>query len=410
MSRHVQLIACVAVAVLAATVHAHSHDHSHDHAHDHSHDHSHGHHHTIGGDAALADALTATLLPVLAALGLDPAHPHSMLAVCTALLAFTPLLLVTLIPRNIPRALERVLVAFALGTMLGDLFLHLLPEVFAGHGGHAHGHSHDHDHHHAAGASDGGLAPGLKLVVGFMAFFVLERVMGIVTSLGSGSGGAATATATHEHGEMHSHDHKEHEHEHDEHEHDHKEHDHEEHKDHKHEHKSTPAASIATAGLHTFAMALHTASDGLILSLAMSASPTSGASTFLALFLHEIPHRLADWALMRGSFGLSFTAAFAAQCVLSAASVAGVVAGASLGDAMHRGMAYIAGGLVYVATVSVVPELVGGHHHHHHHDEEGGHDHNAAEKKTSTLGDLARLVVEVGAIVAGVNLVGSHSH
>ncbi|KAJ3351405.1 hypothetical protein GGF32_004300 [Allomyces javanicus] len=332
--------------------------------------------------SALAHGGHALELPSVVEELLSDAHATPVLAACTAILALGPLVMVTVLPRNMPPALERVLVSFALGTLLGDV-------------------------------------PALKLVAGFLAFYLVERIMGVLM--------AASSSAGHDHAHDHKHDH--------DHSHDHSH-------DHAHDHAKeststataspskprrrrrgasrtqrsvsrapapptpTPARRTASpaAYLHVVASSVHTFSDGLLLALSFAHSAATGLSTFLALALHEVPHRLADWTLLQ-SMGMDRNAALRAQVVVSAAASTGVAAGKWLvpAGAVESVMPVLAGGLVYVATVGVVPELVG-HHHHHHGDE--GHDHGHAhdEHKPSVVKQVVQLVVEMGAVVAGVAL------
>lgn len=40
------------------------------------------------------------------------------------------------------------MIAFSFGTMLGDVFFHMLPEILGTHSHHKHDHNHDDHHHH----------------------------------------------------------------------------------------------------------------------------------------------------------------------------------------------------------------------------------------------------------------------
>ncbi|KNE68485.1 hypothetical protein AMAG_12661 [Allomyces macrogynus ATCC 38327] len=381
--------------------------------------------------SALAHGGHVLELPAVVKDLLSDAHATPVLAACTTILALGPLVMVTVLPRNMPPALERVLISFALGTLLGDVFLHLVPDVLGGGHGHDdhhghnhhgldhHGHDHHHDHAHAHDGHSHGSSAALKLVAGFLAFYLVERIMGVLMTVSSSS-------ASHDHSQAHDHKH-DHNHDHD--------HDY----DHADESTSTATASPSkprrrrrgasrtkrsvscapapptpparrtaspAAYLHVVASSVHTFSDGLLLALSFAHSAATGLSTFLALALHEVPHRLADWTLLQ-SMGMNRNAALRAQVVVSAAASAGVAAGKWLipAGAVESVMPVLAGGLVYVATVGVVPELVG--HHHHHGDGHGhgrGHQHAHDAHRPSVVKKVVQLVVEMGAVVAGVAL------
>ena len=86
-------------------------------------------------------------------------------------------------------AAQPLLLCFASGGMLGDVFLHILPETPGGNHGSSHNsHSHDHQDHHGHGHSDdhdhGGHSHSIAdsagshaVLGGFIAFFLVEKVV-----------------------------------------------------------------------------------------------------------------------------------------------------------------------------------------------------------------------------------------
>jgi len=70
----------------------------------------------------------------------------------------------------------------------------------------------------------------------------------------------------------------------------------------------------------------HNITDGLAMSASFYASPTVGASTTLAVFLHEIPHEVGDFALLVQS-GFSKRAAMGAQFVTAIGAFLGTLIG-----------------------------------------------------------------------------------
>lgn len=163
---------------------------------------------------------------------------------------------------------------------------------------------------------------------------------------------------------------------------------------------SYPSTSIKlSAYLNLIADFTHNITDGLALSSSFYASPTLGATTTVAVFFHEIPHEVGDFALLIQS-GFSKKRAMGAQFVTALGAFlgtflgiavqefgktssegAGAVGGAGLSG---RGLAgtglglgdlllpFTAGTFLYVGTVAVIPELL----------ETGGTDKRAEARKT----------------------------
>ena len=131
----------------------------------------------------------------------------------------------------------------------------------------------------------------------------------------------------------------------------------------------------------------HNITDGLALSSSFYASPTLGATTTVAVFFHEIPHEVGDFALLIQS-GFSKRAAMGAQFVTAIGAFLGtligiaiqgsseaaiVTAGAPADSDVSRVVAglfgtslrwgdmllpFTAGTFLYVGTVAVIPELL----------------------------------------------------
>ena len=135
----------------------------------------------------------------------------------------------------------------------------------------------------------------------------------------------------------------------------------------------------------------HNITDGLALSASFYASPTIGATTTAAVFFHEIPHEVGDFALLVQG-GFTKWQAMAAQFVTAVGAFLGTVIGiliqqyggssddvgqegagvgaggrsmpmnaGLLGTSLVPGdllLPFTAGTFLYVATVAVVPELL----------------------------------------------------
>jgi len=119
------------------------------------------------------------------------------------------------------------------------------------------------------------------------------------------------------------------------------------------------------------------------MSASFYASPTIGATTTVAVFFHEIPHEVGDFALLVQS-GFSKRAAMGAQFVTAIGALLGTLIGiavqelsGSSADELAAGgmpmtgglwgtsltwgdmlLPFTAGTFLYVGTVAVIPELL----------------------------------------------------
>lgn len=268
------------------------------------------------------------------------------------------------------------MVAFAVGGLLGDTLFHLLPEIFLGE-----------DHHDRVRLvllePNRNLLLGVAIMVGFVTFVAMDKALRIATG-GSGhshdhidavenTNGLAPASATgikrpETNGDLRK--------------------------------RKETAANGAVASPHSLVDApsaanpsvklagllnliadfTHNITDGLALSSSFYASPALGATTTMAVFFHEIPHEVGDFALLIQS-GFSKRKAMGAQFVTAVGAFIGTFIGIlvqeySNGDAAASGpgtgvgiwgtslqwgdmlLPFTAGTFLYVGTVAVIPELL----------------------------------------------------
>jgi len=268
------------------------------------------------------------------------------------------------------------MVAFAVGGLLGDTLFHLLPEIFLGEA------EPDHVRFILVNPNKNILL-GVAIMVGFLTFVAMDKGLRIATGGESGHDHShshdspqATATTTSSaprpaDGEL---------------------------KARKSAPPSTsPASSSPTekkpeaspsirlsAYLNLLADFTHNITDGLALSSSFYASPTLGATTTVAVFFHEIPHEVGDFALLIQS-GFSKKMAMGAQFVTALGAFLGTVLGilvqelgssGNVGEGGARGevggkglvgtglgwgdllLPFTAGTFLYVGTVAVIPELL----------------------------------------------------
>ena len=262
------------------------------------------------------------------------------------------------------------MVAFAVGGLLGDTLFHLLPEIFLGE---------DEPTHvkFVMLEPNRNLLLGVGILSGIVTFMAMDKALRIATG---GSG----------HSHEHSHTHKE--------------------KETANgsttsskskqangslrKRKPSPSKSssptpntkeinpsVKLAGLlNLIADFTHNITDGLALSSSFYASPALGATTTMAVFFHEIPHEVGDFALLIQS-GFSKRKAMMAQFVTAVGAFIGTIIGivvneygaAGAEEGLPQGkngiwgtslsygdmlLPFTAGTFLYVGTVAVIPELL----------------------------------------------------
>uniref|UniRef100_A0A672Z7D7 Zinc transporter SLC39A7 n=1 Tax=Sphaeramia orbicularis TaxID=375764 RepID=A0A672Z7D7_9TELE len=369
--------AVLLIASQSAIAHSHSHgDHGHGHHHGHHHHgHSHGeddhHGHSHGAQVKMFHG--ASKWSAEANLpdeedhhghGHDHGHGHAhhedvvheknMMELwtqaigATLLISAAPFLILFLIPvqsnSDQHQNLLKVLLSFASGGLLGDAFLHLIPHALEPHSHHGedHGHSHDteesHDHGHSHGAAHGHMmSVGLWVLGGIIAFLVVEKFVRLL------KGG-------HSHGHSHTAP-KE------------KDSDGEEEKEEKKKDDKGSKDEKVSGYLNLAADFTHNFTDGLAIGASFLVSPAVGAITTLTILLHEVPHEIGDFAILVQS-GCTKRKAMCLQLLTALGALAGTACSLLAEGVGAAATAWIlpftAGGFVYIATVTVLPELLAG--------------------------------------------------
>ncbi|RDW69844.1 hypothetical protein BP6252_08864 [Coleophoma cylindrospora] len=303
---------------------------------------------------------------------LFPGSPAVNAILATLYISGPPNFLLALCPPNIDPSSLSVMVAFAVGGLLGDTLFHLLPEIFLGE---------DSPEHvrFVLVEPNRNLLLGVAIMVGFVTFVAMDKGLRIATG---GEG--------HDHSHGHSH----------------------EAEVVKIESSTAVASGVDTAAntatsrkkdvgkaaqpianeekemnasvklagyLNLIADFTHNITDGLAMSSSFYASPTIGATTTVAVFFHEIPHEVGDFALLIQS-GFSKRQAMGAQFVTALGALLGTLIGIAvqeyggssndgslgrteglMGTSLSWGdmlLPFTAGTFLYVGTVAVIPELL----------------------------------------------------
>jgi len=314
-----------------------AHDQGHGHAHDQGHGHSHDHH-----EAKKSHSPQPKSGVWLDAIG------------ATILISIAPYIILFFVPVTNAKEHEpylKVLLAFASGGLLGDAFLHLIPHALSPHTSGDDAHSHAHSHGGEGGHGHGhDMSIGLAVLGGIIAFLVVEKFVRIFKG-GHSHSHTPTGKASIDEAKKKKDD-------------DFKADDEE--KEEKEEKKDEIAVKdegdIKVSGyLNLAADFTHNVTDGLAIGASFLAGRNIGIVTTITIFLHEIPHEIGDFAILLQS-GCSRQKAMKLQLVTALGALTGCVISLLAEGADESAISWIlpftAGGFIYIATVSVIPELL----------------------------------------------------
>ncbi|KAJ8921088.1 hypothetical protein NQ315_015885 [Exocentrus adspersus] len=265
----------------------------------------------------------------------------------TLLISAAPFFILFFVPLDSTdneQPLLKILLAFASGGLLGDAFLHLIPHaamaVEESSGTHLHSHSHE-EHGHAHDMS-----VGLWVLAGIVVFLVVEKGVRIIKGHHSHNHSQpkpkvvkAKDLVKRDQGDSKA-------------------------KDKVEEKKGqSPEKEIKVAGyLNLAADFSHNFTDGLAIGSSYLAGNTIGVVTTITILLHEVPHEIGDFAILLQS-GVSRRNAMLLQLTTAVGAVAGTAL-SLLAQNSSGAMAaawilpFTAGGFIYIALVSVIPELL----------------------------------------------------
>eukprot|EP00062_Callorhinchus_milii_P015436 gi/632965685/ref/XP_007899014.1/ PREDICTED: zinc transporter ZIP6 [Callorhinchus milii] len=151
-------------------------------------------------------------------------------------------------------------------------------------------------------------------------------------------------------------------------------HHHQNHHPHSHGHhyfqEDLKDAGIATlAWMVIMGDGLHNFSDGLAIGAAFTGGLSSGLSTSVAVFCHELPHELGDFAVLLKA-GMTVKQAVMYNVLSALLGYLGMITGTAIGHYAENVSTWIfavtAGLFLYVALVDMVPEML--------HNDAGDHD------------------------------------
>ena len=105
----------------------------------------------------------------------------------------------------------------------------------------------------------------------------------------------------------------------------------------------------------------HNFTDGLAIGASYLAGRSVGVITTITILIHEVPHEIGDFAILVQS-GYPKRKAMMLQLVTAVGAICGTICGLLAEGVGESATAWIlpftAGGFIYIATVSVIPELL----------------------------------------------------
>jgi zinc and cadmium transporter len=195
------------------------------------------------------------------------------------------------------RRLATLFVSFAVGALLGDAFIHLIPEAFTG-----------------PVPTRAALGPSLLILGGMMVFFIVEKLL------------------RHQHGVLHE-----------------------------HYHGQPELRRPELAAINILGDAIHNFIDGVVIGASYLVSPLLGLSTTIAVLFHEIPQEFGDFGILIHSGltvrkAVLLNLASASVAILG--TILSLLAGSIAQETVTTSLVPLtAGGFVYLAAADLIPEL-----------------------------------------------------
>jgi len=128
---------------------------------------------------------------------------------------------------------------------------------------------------------------------------------------------------------------------------------------HGHSHGDVPQSVAAMAWVVIMGDGLHNFTDGLAIGAGFASSISGGLSTTVAVFCHELPHELGDFAVLLQA-GMSIKQAIFYNIVSSILCFLGLVIGVAIGNIESANQwifALVAGMFIYIALADMLPQL-----------------------------------------------------
>jgi zinc and cadmium transporter len=256
------------------------------------------------------------------------AFAYSLISVVIVSLIAVAAFLPFLLKKKVPNKILMVLLSVSVGTLLGTVFFHFLPEAYGviehehGHGHilehienneHTENHEHAHEEHYHTGLGSE-FVVGFGVFAGFLVFFMLEKLI----------------HWHHNHNKINK----------------------ECKAGHGHAYRLAPINLIGD-GIHNFV-------DGLVIAGSYIVSIPVGVAATISVIFHEVPQEIADFGILLYA-GLSKKKAVFFNFLSAATAIIGVLVSFLLHLRIEGFSAFLipfsAGTFIYIAASNLVPEL-----------------------------------------------------
>ena len=232
-----------------------------------------------------------------------------------------------------------VLLLFACGGLLGDVFIHILPELLGMHNHDKHDHQH-HDHHDEPKVEHHNIFIGALVLAGFLLFFVAEMVAQSILSKNTSTlkaspkkrvtNNSKKAGASNESSRLLG-------------------------------SMGSVLEKVSSIGwLNIAADSMHNFTDGVALGATVGSGGSLASATFLSILIHEIPHEIGDVTILMSN-GLSKWEAVKTQFITAIAALLGTLVGFYFSSNKFYEeilLSLTAGSFLYIATVGIIPVIL----------------------------------------------------
>ena len=213
-----------------------------------------------------------------------------------------------------------IMSSFAAGALIGDVFIHNLPEI---NDTHTHTHTHNHSHNNISNNININsiiynlfYQNELLICWGILSLFIIEKIISYLEEINKGNVK-----------EIKQHDHHSHEHNH---------------------------SNIAISLIGDF---IHNLTDGMAIGAGFNKNLRLGVSLSLSIFFHEIPHEIGDFSYLLKQ-NMNITNAIISQMITALGSFLGVYLSFTFGEKYSdKIISFASGAFLYLAINTIMGDL-----------------------------------------------------